>query len=109
MKLQNHNSPFPLLLVLVAGLMAGAGAAVAAQPNARSGADGSAAQRPRVVQSPKLDDAGADNSCEAQWQRFNEAYACLEPYRIKEGRVRAEGFKHCPVLAQPDCPPPDTQ
>lgn len=97
--------PAAVLACILAG-----GAPAATQSDADHDISHDAApDRPLVVQSPKLDEPGADNSCQAQWRRFNEAYACLDPYRVKDGGVRAEGFEHCPVLSQPDCPPPDSQ
>ena len=53
--------------------------------------------------------APGDQSCAAQWARYNAAYACLDQYRVNKGGVRTEGFKNCPVVAQPECAPPGSQ
>ncbi len=48
---------------------------------------------------------GLDMSCEAQWQRYDEAYACFNPYRNANGSVKAEAFKHCTQVKAPEfCP-----
>ncbi|MFV0678911.1 DUF4124 domain-containing protein [Ottowia sp.] len=64
-------------------------------------APASAASSPQP-QTPSAD----DQSCAAQWQRYNAAYACLDPYRAKGGAIKAEGFAKCPVVKQPSCPAP---
>jgi len=50
--------------------------------------------------------ARPDNSCAAQWARFNAAAACASPYHVKGGGLRGEVAQHCPVVPQPQCPPP---
>lgn len=50
--------------------------------------------------------ATGDHSCAAQWARYNAAYACMDPYRMVNGRIRPEAFEHCPQLDQPACPAP---
>ena len=50
--------------------------------------------------------APANQSCAAQWQRYGEAYRCLDRFRAAKGVVRPEAFAQCPVIAQPDCPAP---
>lgn len=47
-----------------------------------------------------------DQSCLAQWQRYDAAYACLDGQRASGGIVRPEALQQCPVLKQPDCPLP---
>lgn len=47
-----------------------------------------------------------DNSCLAQWQRYDAAYACLDGHRAKGGIVAPDALQKCPVLKQPDCPLP---
>ena len=53
--------------------------------------------------------AADDHSCAAQWARYDAAYACMDPYRMIDGRIRPEAFEKCPVLVQPDCPRPGSQ
>ena len=53
--------------------------------------------------------APVDQSCAGQWQRYNAAYACLDPYRAQGGAIKAEGFSKCPVVKQPECPAPNSQ
>ncbi len=50
-----------------------------------------------------------DQSCAAQWARYNAAYACMDQYRVNKGGIRNEGFKNCPVVAQPECAPLGSQ
>jgi len=59
----------------------------------------------RPASRPKLAQASApeDSSCEAQWARYDAAFACLAPYRLVGGGVKPEGFAVCPVLKQPYC------
>ena len=47
-----------------------------------------------------------DQSCAAQWARYNASYACMDPYRMSRGGIRPEAFEKCPQVAQPDCPAP---
>jgi hypothetical protein len=42
--------------------------------------------------------------CEAAWDAYNESYACFDPYRMAEGRVRPEAFQHCKQVNQPPEP-----
>jgi hypothetical protein len=47
----------------------------------------------------------AASSCEEAWRRFNESYACFDPYRMAGGRVRPEAYQHCVEVPRPDaCP-----
>ncbi|NLD43939.1 MAG: DUF4124 domain-containing protein [Chloroflexi bacterium] len=50
--------------------------------------------------------AADDQSCAAQWARYNAAYQCMDPYRMVDGRIRPEAFDKCPVVPQPSCPAP---
>lgn len=50
--------------------------------------------------------APKDDSCAAQWARYNAAYSCMDPYRVADGGIRPEAFKKCPVVTQPQCPAP---
>lgn len=45
-------------------------------------------------------------SCSEQWQQYDEAYACFNPYRNANGSVKAEGFRNCPEVKVPECPNP---
>jgi hypothetical protein len=47
-----------------------------------------------------------DRSCAGQWARFNAAAACASQYHVKGGGLRGEMAEHCPVVPQPQCPPP---
>ncbi len=64
-----------------------------------------AAPRTHAASAP----AASDQSCAAQWARYHAAYACMEPYRMVDGRIRPEAFQRCPVVAQPSCPQPGSQ
>ena len=74
-----------------------------AQPARPAASAASAAAAPQAGASAPAPD---DQSCAAQWQRYNAAYACMDGYRLKGGGVRPEAFDKCPVVAQPSCPPP---
>jgi hypothetical protein len=42
-------------------------------------------------------------SCEEQWRKYDEAWACLNPYRIKGGVIKGgEGLDKCPLVKQPE-------
>ena len=46
-------------------------------------------------------------TCEEAWKAYNDSYACFDPYRITESRVKLEAFQHCEQVTQPqNCPPP---
>lgn len=69
----------------------------------------SAASAPATPQARTPTPRPDDQSCAAQWQRYNAAYACMDGYRIKGAKgaaVRPEAFDKCPVVAQPSCPAP---
>lgn len=46
--------------------------------------------------------ANSNESCEAQWQKFNDSYACFDPYRLANGTIRAEGYEQCAEVKMPD-------
>lgn len=46
------------------------------------------------------------NSCEAQWKKYEDSYACFDPYRLANGGVKTEAFEHCTEEKMPDCPRP---
>lgn len=82
-----------------------------AQPSAHAAsAPASAPQRaasaPRVgpPRSDPVADAGAQ--CATQWRAYDDAYACLNPYRVAGGGVKAEGYAACPVVREPSCARP---
>lgn len=77
-------------------LLPASAASAAAPASAAAAASQSAAATPAVD----------DHSCAAQWARYNAAYACMDPYRMVNGRIRPEAFEHCPQLDQPACPSP---
>ena len=42
-------------------------------------------------------------SCQEQWKKYDEAWACLNPYRIKGGVIKGgEGLDKCPLVKQPE-------
>lgn len=45
-------------------------------------------------------------NCAQQWQRFDEAYRCMDAYRVRGGGIKTEGFAECPVVKEPGCPRP---
>ena len=67
-----------------------------------------AASAPAVPPAPTAS-APTGGSCAEQWARYEAAYACMDPYRMVDGRIRPEAFEKCPVVPQPDCPRPGSQ
>lgn len=76
-----------------------------AQP-AQPPASAAPLQAPGASHPPAALPPADDHGCAAQWARYNAAYACMDPYRMVDGRIRPEAFEKCPVLAQPSCPAP---
>ncbi len=58
---------------------------------------------PAVDTPPGTMDAGNSKSkCEEQWKRYRASQECFAPYRLADGGIKAEAFKHCTVIKQPD-------
>jgi Domain of unknown function (DUF4124) len=47
--------------------------------------------------------AAQDSSCEAQKQRYRASQSCFAPYVTVDGAVKAEAYKHCTQIAEPQC------
>ena len=45
-------------------------------------------------------------SCRQQWREYDASYACFDPYRVKDGGIKAEAFEHCKEVKMPDCSRP---
>jgi len=61
----------------------------------------------QLVGPPRSDpaaDAGAQ--CAAQWRAYDDAYRCMDPYRVQGGGIKAEGYAACPVVREPACDRP---
>ena len=41
------------------------------------------------------------SSCEEEWKKFHDSAACFARYRIANGSVKAEAYKHCVEVKQP--------
>lgn len=41
-------------------------------------------------------------TCQEAWKRYDESYACFNPYRGYKGYVRPEAYEHCAPMLQPD-------
>lgn len=41
-------------------------------------------------------------SCEERWRRYRESVACFAPYRLVNGGVKAEAYRHCKEVKQPE-------
>jgi hypothetical protein len=39
--------------------------------------------------------------CEKEWKKYRESEACFAPYRLANGGIKAEAFKHCTEIKQP--------
>ncbi len=58
---------------------------------------------PAVETPPGVMDAGNSKSrCKEQWKRYRASQECFAPYRLADGGLKAEAFKHCTVIKQPD-------
>lgn len=44
-----------------------------------------------------------DSSCEAEKRKYRESEACFTPYRNTNGGIKAEAFKHCVEVKEPQC------
>lgn len=42
------------------------------------------------------------SKCEAAWREFNDSYACFDPYRFGQGKVRPEGYEKCKQVVRPE-------
>ena len=42
------------------------------------------------------------NRCELAWKKYRESQACFAPYILVNGGVKAEAFKHCTEIKQPE-------
>jgi hypothetical protein len=42
-------------------------------------------------------------SCEAQWDKFDESWACFNPFRTVYGAVKPEAYEHCSQIPAPSC------
>lgn len=47
-------------------------------------------------------DADKKQRCQEQWRKYRESAACFAPYKLVNGGVKAEAFKHCTVVKQPE-------
>lgn len=45
---------------------------------------------------------GEKLTCQEAWKRYNDSYACFDPYRYGGGRIRPEAYQHCVPVDQPD-------
>ena len=58
---------------------------------------------PAAETPPGTMDAGNSKSrCEEQWKRYRASQECFAPYRLADGGLKAEAFKHCTAIKQPD-------
>lgn len=60
---------------------------------------------PAPVQRPAAKPAkpADDNSCAAKMKAYQESLACFAPYRHSANVIDVEAYKHCKVVAEPDC------
>lgn len=42
------------------------------------------------------------NKCKKAWKKYKESEACFAPYRLVNGGIKAEAFKHCTEVKQPE-------
>jgi hypothetical protein len=56
------------------------------------------ASRARQASAP----ASMSSSCEEAWKRFNDSYACFDPYRYGRGKIQPQAYQHCTEVQEPD-------
>ena len=66
----------------------------------RAIADGGASRPARAK--PASAAASVSSSCEQAWKRFDESYACFDPYRRGHGRIDPQAYQHCTEVPEPD-------
>jgi Domain of unknown function (DUF4124) len=71
----------------------------AALPAAASSPASTPSGRNGVAAAPRAEE---QLTCQEAWKRYNESYACFDPYRIANGAVRPEGFAQCKEVLRPD-------
>jgi hypothetical protein len=55
------------------------------------------------VSTPKpLSAAEKKARCEKEWKKYRESQACFAPYRLANGGLKAEAYKHCTEIKQPE-------
>lgn len=108
--------------LIAAGLLAGAGVAHAAEPitppapiSVSPGTPTSVPNEPRPVpaaaQHPKPAPAAQSANCAELQRRYLQSQACFAPYRLANGGMDAEAFRHCTEVQDPSprCGLPDLQ
>ncbi len=48
-----------------------------------------------------IGDTTAGPDCPALWRRYLDSQACFEPYRLANGGLKPEAFRHCKVVVSP--------
>ena len=52
--------------------------------------------------SPAMNTSDKKNKCKKAWKKYKESEACFAPYRLVNGGIKAEAFKHCTEVKQPE-------
>lgn len=42
------------------------------------------------------------NQCKKAWKKYKESEACFAPYKLVNCGIKAEAFKHCTEVKQPE-------
>lgn len=61
-----------------------------------------AASAPPTPSTQTMDMDARRKKCREQWKKYRENQACFAPYRLVNGGVKAEAFKHCKDMKQPE-------
>jgi hypothetical protein len=61
-----------------------------------------ASPTPLIPSSASSDPADRKSKCEEEWRKYDESYACFNPYRLATGGVKAEAYEHCSDVRRPD-------
>ena len=56
-----------------------------------------------VIPQGKTQPLDKESSCEDQWAKYDESWACFNPYRTANGSVRREAYEHCSEMKSPSC------
>jgi Domain of unknown function (DUF4124) len=55
-----------------------------------------------AVPDPTVAITKVKNTCEEQWKKFHDSWACFNPYRNSGGSVKSEAYQHCSEVKQPE-------
>src|SRR5438045_1627688 len=54
------------------------------------------------IESSRAADTNDAPTCEEEWKKYDDSYACFNPYRLANGAVRVEAYAVCTEVKQPE-------